>query len=85
MSEPKGHWWSKDRFDLVITPNGSSRNWVKDAFLNGPTEEDKKELMESRAQWHEAELEVARERARLSVLTLTEKDKRFLKSLKVAY
>jgi hypothetical protein len=40
-------------------------------------------LDESDALWREAELAAARERARLSVLPLTDRDKRFLRALAI--
>jgi hypothetical protein len=71
---PKPHWYSLDRFDH--TP-AKLEGWS--IFYEASPTTGVEAVM------REAEMEAARERARLSVLTLTEKDKRFLKSLKVAY
>ena len=61
MSEPKGHWWSQDRFSE-----------------NPPLTTAIEAVMRER------ELEAARERARLTVLDLTARDKRFLKAMKIS-
>jgi len=77
MSEPKGHWWSKDKFDRP--PDARQQRQMAQEVAQEKAAAFNRMEIEDR----ERDYALARERARLSVLNLTQRDKRFLRAMKI--
>lgn len=79
--------------DLVIPYDDGLVHLASDAILNGTWQglartylrATPEQISDVESQIREKELEEVRERARLTVLNLTARDKRFLRALKIAF
>ena len=77
MSEPKAHWWSKDSFDRP--PDARQQRQMAQEVAREKAQNFNQMEIEDR----EADYAAARLRAQRSVLKLTERDKRFLRAMKI--